>query len=85
MITSLISLTISPNTPQGVYCEIHPLFEELNLNISLAGRAGRAAPRDFLEGEAQGKSQGVALPAQGKYRPYLLFNLNLHSILNRTF
>ena len=37
MITSLISLTISPYVPKGVYCEIYlPLegnTEELNFNI----------------------------------------------------
>ena len=27
MITSLVSLTISPYTPYGVYCEMYPLLE----------------------------------------------------------
>ena len=39
MITSLISLTISPYTPCGVYCEIYPLLEgnteELHFKIPL--------------------------------------------------
>ena len=37
MIISLISLTISMYTPEGVYCEIYPLLEgttvEFNFNI----------------------------------------------------
>ena len=37
MIYSLISLTISPYTPQGVYCQIYPLLEgnpvKFNFNI----------------------------------------------------
>ena len=37
MITSLISLTISPYVPKGVYCEVYLSFEgnteELNFNI----------------------------------------------------
>ena len=34
----------------------------------------------FPEGEAQGKSQGAALPARGKPRPSRLFYSDLHSI-----
>ena len=34
----------------------------------------------FPKGEARGKSQGVALPAQGKPRPSQLFYLDLNSI-----
>ena len=39
----------------------------------------------FPEGEAQGKSQGGALPARGKTHVSRLFDLDLRSIQNRTF